>query len=204
MKNSIRFSIALIGALWLAACMDFNKNKEENLSEASDFNLIEINKEYSLRIPKYMKKAKDLNDDASLQYQNVFKETYVIVIDESEQGIINTFSDAGEYDSTLTMAENYRDIQLKSLSESITVQSKTDPVATKINGLNAQLVQVDGTVEGVKSGISYFLAFIEGNGNVYMIMAWTLKDRKDKYRKTFDRIAKSFQLMPGTEAAEGQ
>ena len=52
-------------------------------SKEEEFKKIEV-KNYALQLPSYLSKTNDLNEDASLQYQNPFRELYIIVIDESK------------------------------------------------------------------------------------------------------------------------
>lgn len=179
----------------LAACGNLGSPKQEVLSLETDFNAVEINGEYQMMIPKYMKEASALNDDASLQYQNLFKEAYVVVIDESKEEFVSVFRDLGEYNDSLSVVENYRDIQLKYLVEGTEVISVSKPVSKKINERAAEVVELDGNVEGVAKSISYYLTFVEGDKQVYMIMAWTLQDRKERFRDTYEKIANSFRLL---------
>lgn len=174
-------------------------NKKEELSLDKDFKFIKVNNDYGIHVPDYMKETKDLNNDASLQYANVFKETYVIVIDESKDEFIDTFTELEEYDTTISPVKNYRDVQLKMLIEGMDVKYKSDPMALSVNGLNAETVELDAQVEGIKYDIGYFITFIEGTENLYMIMEWTLQNRKEKYRTTFDQIARSFRLLDDGE-----
>lgn len=192
--NKILSLVGIALLLSLSACSDLSSKKEETLTEA-DLKYVQINNEYSMSLPKYMTKAKNLNDEASLQYQNVFKETYIIVIDEDKQEFIDTFIDMGVYDSTLSVVENYRDAQVNAMSENMTIVKEGNPVALKINNRDAQTIQFDGNIEGVKNDIAYYLTFVEGNDKVYMIMAWTLVNRKAKYGKTFDTMVKTFKVI---------
>ena len=187
-------SIFLIG-ISLFSCMDLIDKRKENLSLEKDFKSIEINSEYTMSVPKYMKETNGLNDDASLQYQNIFKETYVVVIDEPKEEFVSIFRELGEYNDSLSVIENYRDIQLQFLSEGITIDQSSESEMLKIKDLNAELVTITGKVTGVIYGISYTLAFIEGSEDVYMIMAWTLESRQNKYEKTFMQMIKSFRLL---------
>jgi hypothetical protein len=198
MKFNSLLLLCLFGAFLFVSCGNLLK-KEEKLDEA-ELVSVKINDEYSVKIPDYMKKAESLNDEASLQYQNVFKETYVIVIDEPKQEFVDTFEQLGEYDSTKSPIENYQIVQMKNLVEGIDISKQTDPKNFKIHGLNAIHIQIDGSVEDVNDEIAYFLTFIEGKEKCYMMMAWTLKSRKEKYSNTFDTIAKSFRQLGGGAA----
>src|SRR5687768_6382191 len=187
-------SLLAVGLIFLlSSCFNFSK-KEETVAE-TEFKTVKTGTEYSLDVPVYLKEADNLNDDASLQYQNVFKEIYVVVIDEDKQTFIDTFVEADEYDTTKSAAENYRTVQLNSFSEAIEFTAQTEPRKIRINGLDAQYVQIDGRVEGIRNEISYFITYIEGNDKMYMLMAWTLKDRKEKYRQILEAISGTFRLL---------
>ncbi|MEL6917111.1 MAG: hypothetical protein AAFO99_05200 [Bacteroidota bacterium] len=177
------------------SCLGLLKDKEENLSLAEDFNTVRINDQYSIALPKYMKEATNLNDDASLQYQNIFKEAYVVVIDEPKQDLIDVFKELEEWDDNKSVVENYRDIQLQFFTENITVDNQSPSRALKINGMDAEIVEIDGKAQDVIYDIAYTLGFVEGEKNVYMIMAWTLKDKRKKFKKTYDLAIKSFELL---------
>ncbi len=191
MKSNSLLILCLIGTFLFASCGNFTK-KEEKLDD-TDFIAVTVSNEYTVKMPDYMKKAESLNDEASLQYQNVFKETYVIVIDEPKQEFIDTFVELAEYDSTKSPVENYQIVQMKNLQEGIDISQQDGPKTLKIHGLDAIQLQLDGKIEDVDEEIAYFLTFVEGKEKLYMMMAWTLKTRKEKYSKTFETIAKSFR-----------
>lgn len=193
MKNLAYFLLG-VTLLFSTSCNLVSGKKEEKLT-AQDFNTVAINNEYIIRLPKYMTEAKNLSEDASLQYQNIFKETYTVIIDEPKQEFIDAFLDVLLYDTILTVCENYRNVQLGLIEENMEVTSKSTPVALKIGKLDAYQVEVDGNVEDVAHEISYLFTFIEGKDNVYMIMSWTLKSRKEKYLNTFKEISQTFRVL---------
>jgi hypothetical protein len=191
MKQKLTLAVSLI--FLLSSCLNFS-NKEESVAD-TEFKTIKTGSEYSLDVPSHMRETDNLNDVASLQFQNIFKEMYVVVIDEDKQEFIDTFIELEEYDTTKSVAENYRTVQMKSFGESIEITSQSEPKAVRINGLDAQKVQFDGRIESVKAEIAYFITYIEGREKMYMIMAWTLKDRKQKYNKILDAISESFRQL---------
>lgn len=194
-EASMRAILLLLMASVLASSCNFNSKSPEKLSLENDFAFIKINDEYGVHIPTYMKKSDALNDEASLQFANIFKETYVIVIDEPKEEFISVFTDLNEYIDTVSTVKNYRTIQLQLLSENINIIKQSLPKPAKIHKLNAELIQFDGRVEGVDYDIAYTVGFIEGNENLYMIMTWTLAENKEKYKETFDKIIRSFRLL---------
>jgi hypothetical protein len=200
----MRYSITTLtlgAALSLSSCF-LNPNKEEKKSGKVDLQIISINKEYSMGIPTYMTKASELHDEASLQYQNIFKETYVIVLDESKQEFIDTYTELSTYDTSRSVIANYADTQVQLTSSNVEVISKTDIKKVKINGLNAAITEIDAHVEGVKPAISYFFTYIEGEKNLYMIMAWTLQDKKETHRADFDQMVRTFRILKKAPATD--
>lgn len=201
MKTKSTF-ILFLATLSIISCIDFSDNiKKEPLSD-DDFKSVVTNEEYEVLLPKYMKEASDLNDEASLQYQNIFKETYFVVIDEPAEDFVTVFKDLDEYDESKSVVSNYKDTQLKFFRESLTDYDFLEENSLKINGMEAEIVYFNGKVAGVIYPINYCLTFIEGDKNVYMLMAWTLKNKKDKYRATFDKMVKSFKLVESTDPSK--
>ncbi len=199
MKKSF-LNLSLIGYLLIAlsstSCYQLIRDdKAEELSDKDDFKFVKVSDKYGMRIPKYMSQSRELNDEASLQYQNMFKETYVIVIDESKEEFIDVMKSIGEYDDSLTIVQNYREIQVGLISDMMNVKEISETQTTKISGMDAESVIIDGTVDGVLYGISYFLTFVESENDMYMIMAWTLSNKKKKYEPTFQTMSSSFKLL---------
>jgi hypothetical protein len=188
------FSVFILSSV-LSAC-SLLPNKDEKGDNVEFEAVSSTDGDFSLGIPTYMTKATTLNDDALLQYQNMFKEVYVIVIGEDKQEFINTFKKLDNYDTTRSPVSNYADVQVQATSANMNVISKTDIIRSKINGMRAAATEMDATVEGVSTPITYFLTFFEGKEKMYMIMAWTFQSKKDTYRNTFDKMAKSFKLLP--------
>jgi hypothetical protein len=193
MKPNFSFLSTLALCSALSACSFLNTKNEK--AAVTDLSPVTINSEYSMGIPSFMTKTTSLNDDASLQFQNIFKEAYVIVIDESKEGFVDALVDADSYDSSRSVIENYADTQVQLTTSNMNVITKKDVIPSTINGLNAASAEIDATVEGVKQPISYFLTFVEGKEKLYMIMAWTLQTKKETHRNTFEVMAKTFQTM---------
>jgi len=150
---------------------------------------------YSMGIPTYMSKATALNDEASMQFQNIFKEAYIIVIDEDKQKFIKTFKELSSYDTTQSVIDNYSSIQLQSVSSRSEVITKKEPENLTINGMEAAAAELDAKVEGVSAPISYFLTFVEGKTKLYFIMGWTLQNKKDTYRPDYLQMRNSFKEL---------
>lgn len=196
--KKIKFLVFSVGVLALSSCGEIAKEAVATSMELDDEMKTYTNDSvgYSLSVPSYMNKVTTLHADATMQFQNVFKETYLIVIDEPKDDVVSTFRELGEYKEDSSLVKNYRDIQLKYIAESSKIVTQSKPVAYKINGLDAETVKIDANVEGIPQMISYTYTFIASNETVYMVSAWTLKDKKEKNAPLFDKIVKSFKEVP--------
>src|ERR1041385_423358 len=150
---------------------------------------------YKVSIPKHLVPDTSLNDVASLQYADLEKNLYIIVIDESKTDFIKTFSDADGYDDNFTPEKNYRITQMNSMKDKMAI--KGEPVTTKatINGLDAETVAFTASVPGIDYDIYYKLAFIEGTKNIYKAMTWTLASEKASNEDEMDQMLQSFKLI---------
>lgn len=190
MKHSVTLLLVVALSFSLSSCF-INLKDEKNAKV--ELNQISVN-EYSMGIPTYMTKTTTLNEDASMQFQNIFKETYVVVIDEDKAEFKKAFAELGSYDTTRSIISNYADTQLQFALENMDVISKEDMKALKIDGrLNAATTEIDATIERVQVPITYFFTYIESDYKLYTIMAWTLQSKKDVHRPTFDRMVRSFK-----------
>lgn len=179
----------------LSSCEQSVKEQIGNLVDAgSKDTTVKVN-EYQLTVPTYLKRVTNLNEEASLQFQNIFKDTYLIVIDESKDTLVSTYQDLGAYNDDSSVVKNYRDIQLEHIKENLKILNQSAFRASKINGYAAETVEVDGEIADLKEPISYIYTFIEGPDRVYMIMTATLKDRKEKHRDMFLKIINSFKIV---------
>ncbi|WP_131811080.1 hypothetical protein [Aequorivita soesokkakensis] len=195
MKRIHQISGLLLVFILFTSCNYLQPNKEENLSLEKDFKTVKIKGKYQMSIPNYMKQTNQLNDEASLQYNNLFKETYVIVIDESKEQFVSAINEAGINEFSQSTIESYRDIQMQLLRENINISNEKISEKKTFNGMNSEQVAFVGKISGVDDEISYILTFIEGENDLYMIMGWTLNKYSKKYTNTFLQIADSFKEL---------
>lgn len=165
---------------------DEQKEKEIKMEEASA-------NDYKLMVPKHMVKTTELNDEASLQYQNIYKELYIIVIDEPRDTIIESFKMLGEYDDKKSPVENYRTFLMDQLESNMDIKAEPEIRKEKINGMDAEIVSFNAKVEGVAYEVFYQAAFYEGKNNFYYLSTWTLANKKGDNREEMEAMIKSFK-----------
>lgn len=191
-RSAIIFLVLLIQ---LSSCIDGSGKKKDIDLETDALRTVSIDGEYSISLPKFMNGTTGLNEEASLQYQSLRHEAYVIVIDEPKERFEEVYRDLGQYDDHLSLVQNYRDARLKILSRTTEIIGKSEPKSIKINGLETESLELDAKVNGLDNEISYFLTFVDGDEKVYLVMCWTLKNLKEEHKKTFKTIAESFKLI---------
>lgn len=196
--KSVFFIAAAIGASiaftsFTSSSIENSKTNNIAAPDTSDTKRVVINDQYSLAIPKHMKVTKELNDDASLQYQNLEEELYIIVIDEPTDEFINVFRREKGWDPGMTNAENYRRVQMASMKKKIKIKGKPVIRKTKAGSISMEIVDFSGKVKGISFPIFYKIGFLESGKNLYMIMSWTLDERKSLHNSTMEEMLKSFR-----------
>lgn len=183
----------------ISSCTSKPKTDEDRGSMQPDdsFQEVKINGLYSMKLPDYLSEGFDLNDEASLQYQNTAKEVYVIVLDESKEDFVTMYKDILEdYDSTKSAVDNYATKQMESIEENMeTVTSKSTIRKSKVNGCDARIIDVTGTQTGITDAMGFTVAFIEGKETLYMLMTWTFENTKGEYQDDMDKMVNSFREL---------
>ncbi len=197
-KTSLGFSVAMVSALAITSFRNAPVKVEQNnyhfaATDTSDVRRVKINEQYSLEVPKFMTVSKELNDEASLQYQNTEEELYVIVIDEPKDEFVKVFKKEKGWDDKMTVAENYRRVQVASMKSGIKMKGKPVITATKASDVAVEIVDFSGRVKGVDFPIFYKTGFLECEGFVYMIMTWTLDSKKAFHNQDMEKMIKSFR-----------
>ena len=194
------FSIITISTA-LTSCFsgtadDTRSSLEELIKPTVEYDAVEIDGLYSMKIPQFMTVTNQLQEDASLQYNNIFKEKYVIVLDEDSEEITQFMMDSGVYDESKSKLENYADTRLNFFMESgISVISKTDLKSEMINGRKAYSIKIDASVPDIAEDIAYYYTYVEGKEHYYMIMSWTILDRKGSYTDEVKKMVSSFKEL---------
>jgi hypothetical protein len=155
------------------------------------YKTVRIKKQYRLKIPTYMKKTKELNDEASLQYMNGRREAYTIVIDEDKETFVGAMKLLGQYNDSISLAENYKNIQVGSFEDIVFDYKIYDENTKDFNDKPSFYAKVEGVVDNFP--VTYFFRFVEGKENMYTLICWTERRRKKIFQYTFNEILNSFE-----------
>lgn len=176
-----RIIITLLTAFTLASCI--NENEVQTITANN----------YQIELPAYLNKAYSLNDDASLQYMNMWREFYVIVIDETKAEM-HAAIDENQLSYVYSKDLNgYSSLLLDSFNDFKGRPNHTPLTTTTINGMQTQLTSISDYVDGI--GIYYKIGYFESENNYYQVCTWTLKEYKAKYDAKMDKIIHSFKEL---------
>ncbi len=171
----------LIVVLFFGSCNQFNNEPK----------VITVDNKYTLTVPSYLSENKSLNEEASLQYANLFKELYVIVIDEVKSDFNLALTENLLTDSYSPDVDGYANLLLDNFALSIEDFSASSIDKTTINSMNARIATIEGSVDGID--VFYTLAAVEGKNNFYQLLTWTLGDKKEDYKNKMQGIVRSIQ-----------
>lgn len=152
---------------------------------------VTIGNRYKLSVPSFLSESNELNDDASLQYQNIWKEFYVITIDESKEEFVEAIEGNGLSGLYNTDLEGYSQLILGFFKEGIEGAKQSKMIDTTVNSLQAKLTAFEGRVEGID--VYYLMGMYEGEKGFYQVLTWTLKEKKDEYKSQMEKIVYSLK-----------
>jgi len=135
---------------------------------------------YYISVPDYMTKAFDINDAASCQYQNVEKEAYAIVIDDSKE-------DLSSLDMTFSGPRHFFDDFIKDYQAEAEQRQVSTPKEFQQNGIKFLQAEMSYVFEG--TGIFMIITIAETKTHFYKILTWTLSDNKQTLQSDLSRIA---------------
>jgi len=129
----------------------------------------------------------DLHKEASLQYQNVEKDVYAILINEKKITM-------QEYNLDYDIDLYFKSIASQPFLETIKDGKVSIPGRQEIDGHKALIAEITGKIEGTE--VFYKLAVIESQYEFYQILIWTRAENKEKFEKDMIHMIESFKELP--------
>ncbi len=151
------------------------------------FTEVKVNNRYSMNVPDYLQPCTDLHKDASMQYQNVEKDIYAMVIDEKKK----TMQD---YSLDYDIVTYFDNIASQGFADNIKDGQVSKPTQKEINGHKAMIAEVTGKIEN--NEVYYKLGLIETPYEFYQILIWTRASNKENLESDMVRMVESFQELP--------
>ncbi|CAN5427320.1 hypothetical protein BH10BAC1_BH10BAC1_09190 [soil metagenome] len=151
------------------------------------FTEVKVNNRYSLSIPDYLQPCTDLHKDASMQYQNIEKDIYAMVIDEKKKTMQN-------YSLDYDIDTYFNNIASQGFAENIKDGKVSIPGRQEIHGNKALIAEVTGKIEN--NEVYYKLGLIETPYEFYQILVWTRAQNKAALEEDIVKMMESFQELP--------
>ncbi|MEN9639163.1 MAG: hypothetical protein RLZZ262_1031 [Bacteroidota bacterium] len=183
MKN---YSILLLFAVLtlMAGCSD-TANLKWNKVEKGTF---------SFMIPDIIEERTDLNEEADLQYGNLIKEVYVVVLEEPVSEVDPFFADTLLGNGQPPM-EQYSDLIYNQFSETGEVEvTQISERERKVNTTH-DVHTWNCTAKNNGFDAYYEFAVYRSEKSYYQVIAWTLLERKDKYKDVLQKMVNSLQPL---------
>ena len=151
----------------------------------SEPQLISVSDIYQIEVPGDMS-ATDMSEDASLQYANLFKEKYLMIIHEDKYEFMEAFKIVKK-----EVFEEFTNIIVQRYEENYNRVANVSDIS--FNGLIGKKIEIDGKIEGLH--IVWHAVLIEGEDYLYQICFWTLKSRENKHMEQLFHSAKTFNEL---------
>jgi hypothetical protein len=177
-----KFGLLLLALIVMAGCQPDKK-----------IQTVEIDKRYSIELPEFTSKTSGLNQDASLEYQNLAKEFYIIVIDEPIEEFHEAIIESDLADIYSPDFMGYSLYVSDLFLGTVDIYSESDFKEMTINKLKGQQKEVEGKVSGIE--VYYHYTMVQGAKNYYQVLMWTLLSKKDEHKEQMDEIVNSFKEL---------
>ena len=152
----------------------------------SEPQLISVSDIYQIEVPGDMSVTDMNNEDASLQYANLFKEKYLMIIHEDKYEFMEAFKIVKK-----EVFEEFTNIVVQGYEESFNSVANVSDIS--FNGLIGKKIEIDGKIEGIH--LVWHAVLIEGEDYLYQICFWTLKGRENKHMEQLFHSAKTFNEL---------
>jgi hypothetical protein len=200
-KTLYGVAIALGTGLIVSACggnnvkSDLAKSLEklEQKLKAVNYMTADVDSvDFTMEVPDYMTPTNQLDVTRPFQYMNAIKEQYIVASSE-DRILVEPSLKALKYEGK-TFLDQYVSYNKSVIEEGVKITSMQEIKSLTIDGMDAKVLQFDGTVEGIAEPINYYTAFVEGKDKVYFIMTWTLESKKEAFKDVADKMIKSFKV----------
>ncbi|NVK27778.1 MAG: hypothetical protein HWE14_07025 [Flavobacteriia bacterium] len=163
----ISLCVAVVSIILLPSCSESSKQ------------VVKHDNDFSLTIPMHMSEASDLNEDASIQYQSILQDLYVIVIEDTKAELQAALDENNIEDLYPNTLDGFSNLISESLVSSLSNVNQSPILDTTINNLNAKIMTISGTYLDIDG--YYYLGLFEGEDSYYQVMTWTSLSNKARH-----------------------
>lgn len=141
---------------------------------------------FNISLPDYMSKTADLNSSAAIQYKNVVKDIYGVVI-------FDTKEELKLLDMNYTSTNEFYEDFIKDFLKDEEKRTVSAPKSTKKGDIS--FIEVDATYfdKEINNTIYYLVGVVETKTAFYKVLSWASVENKDKYKADFQKILYSIK-----------
>ena len=143
-----------------------------------------VKNQFKITIPRYMTETATLNQEAVLQYQNEFRNMYLIVIEDKKKDMQTALAEYKPDEKFDSDFDKYSDFRLGDLNKDNKLKNK------KINGLNAKNLNITDRTAGAPVHLN--IALIEGKDIYYQVITWTSANKESQNKTDMEMMVDSF------------
>lgn len=150
-----------------------------------------IDDKFKMEIPGFMSPVRNLNADASLQYQNLIRDMYVMVIEDEPEKVYSAIIE-NEWGEEYTLDfEGFCKIVASKDSNSFVIYDDRDKFKNeRINGLNAYTFENSRTINDID--VYYQVALVQGKETFYQVICWTAAKKQKRHQQAITDMIYSF------------
>lgn len=131
--------------------------------------------------------AANRNPEASLQYCNLFAETYGLVLTDTRKEV----AEALEISEAECNIENFSELMTSALALDGFTSETPEPLT--VDGMTCRRVKMRTTLEGTP--IVYVVTYCESKKHFHQVHCWTLQSREESNMPTLIKVANSFREL---------
>ncbi|MFT7561467.1 MAG: Tfp pilus assembly protein PilE/TM2 domain-containing membrane protein YozV [Flavobacteriales bacterium] len=171
--------------LRLKKCRDSNTGTTITTPETLSYNSLTSNTgTLRISVPSSWKSGILNNEDATLDAGDIFREAYVLVIEEHD------FSD-GELNDIYELGEQYSQYYIENSLKGGVIIGSDAVTAGDLKGIS---YDIRAEVEEVQ--IHYIIGFYAAGNSIYQVFTWTLPSHYDRNEADLRAVIESFELLP--------
>lgn len=178
--------------------MDANKAIKQSKAQNNDsVQTVVVQNRFSIDVPSFLEPTTRFGEDASVQYWNKTLDVSFQVVDEPKQEFVEALDELKENLPNLgkgnSMLDNMAAMVLSNFFDNLDRVEIGDYQSTKINGLNAILLNAFQKRTFLKDALYGSFAFIEGKKTLYQIIILSGGTSISKLADKLEQSIRSFK-----------
>jgi hypothetical protein len=180
----------------------FDKDEGKEALAKAKFDRVLIDSTGEIQVYASMNRASTLTEGAAVQFQDPFKEIYLVVIKENVDEFSSTLKKHPDFylpyvkDSSSEIAI-YGDFTSSRTTKNLDAGKDSILTSKTLNGMAYRLYAIQGNYN--KINLFYLKAVFKSDRFYYQVVAWTLLSRRNLYEGIMKKMVESLKEDPVSE-----